>query len=627
MEENKQEYLKVKAEYQKVIRRTKAEYFRGKLSDKSNPRAIWGVINEATNRCKKADEVPGKFMVNGVAVKGKKNIANAFNEYYSTIANKLEQDLPRPKGTEPEIKRGGDFTFREVSCYDVIKLIKSLKSKSSSSTDLITNKLVKELQLELAQPLKRIINFSIQSGRFPEEWKKAKIVPIFKKGERRELGNYRPVSLLPVLSKVMEKVMVKQMMEFFETNGLMNQNQFGFRGGHSTEHAIVELISKVEEIKKKKKVPVVVYIDFRKAFDTLDYRVAMEKFRKYGFKESAIGLLESYLKGRKQTVQIGQEFADWIDTPEIGCPQGSCLGPCLFILYVNDMMSLGYSVLFADDTAIVLECDRNSPIEQQCEERLNKYKDWFVENRLSLHMGKTVVQIMDRGSHVVKMGGEEIKRVKDKEPFRYLGVELQENGGWESHIKKIRDKARAGSFALHSVKNILPKSVKKIIYDSLIKSHLTYGISAWYKSAKKKDVKSLETIQKKAVRSVCRAKFNSHTEDLMKANNILKLNDLARIGALQCGWKVKSMGGPWALEQRIKKRESNTRTRGELYAETPLLDQLVRESRGLLENKETKITAREAKKEIRGVMAKMTQSYQTICNKNDCFSCKDRIVP
>ena len=234
------------------------------------------------------------------------------------------------------------------------KVIENLKNKNSVGTDGISIQILKYIKEEISGPLAFIINQCLKYSIFPEKLKIAKITPIYKGGDSSFIQNYRPIAVLSTLSKVFEKIMYQQINNYFTSNNLFNKNQYGFRENHSTEYAAVELADKVFSQLDKRNIPLNVYLDLSKAFDSIDHSILLEKLKYYGFTEKSIQLIQSYLYERKQCVEINHIKSEFLLNTR-GVPQGSILGPLLFIIYVNDMPnSTDYFdfILYADDTTL-----------------------------------------------------------------------------------------------------------------------------------------------------------------------------------------------------------------------------------------------------------------------------------
>ena len=230
-----------------------------------------------------------------------------------------------------------------------------MNSKKSSGHDGLSLNLLKDIKLELAKPITLIINQSLNTGIFPDKLKIAKITPIHKQNDKTRIDNYRPISLLLAISKIIERAMFYQITTYFNINKLFHNNQYGFRKKYSTELAALEVIDRITCNMDNGKIPFIIYLDLSEAFDTLDHNILIEKLKFYGLTQSALTLLESYLHERKQYVQINDAYSN-VTLTSCGVPQGSILGPLLFIICINDraLTSKYFKfIIYADDTTLM----------------------------------------------------------------------------------------------------------------------------------------------------------------------------------------------------------------------------------------------------------------------------------
>ena len=238
----------------------------------------------------------------------------------------------------------------------VLDVIRNLKTKNSAGNDKISSKLLKQMALTVHSILRLIINQSINTGIFPDKLKLAIVKPLFKnKGDNATFGNYRPISLLSTISKVFERIVFNQLYSYMDSNNLFLNSQYGFRKNHSTEYAALEFVDRIAKDLEAKKVPLSVFIDLSKAFDTLDHGILLKKLKYYGIKGTALKWFESYLSNRQQMVNYDGTLSVKLKL-STGVPQGSILGPLLFIIYMNDIVgasALFHDILFADDTSLI----------------------------------------------------------------------------------------------------------------------------------------------------------------------------------------------------------------------------------------------------------------------------------
>ena len=330
-----------------------------------------------------------------------------------------------------------------------------------------------------------IINLSFKSGIFPNLCKLAKVIPIFKKDNPLLCENYRPISILPIYSKIFEKVIYKRMYDYLDANNLLYSRQFGFRAKHSTTHA---LISTTEDIKlniDSGNYVGGIFIDLQKAFDTVNHEILCEKLYNYGFRGSAQLLIKSFLTNREQFVSINGYDSEKLEI-KCGVPQGSTLGPLLFTLYINDLrLSLKQTTAshFADDTCISFASKKTKTLESVLNYELKLTCEWLRANRLSLNVGKSKLLIfkskqrkLDNDNISIKLNG--IKLVPS-EHVKYLGVYLDNNLSWSTHVTQLSKKLSRANGVLSKLRYFVPKETLISVYYSIFYSHIIYANPVW----------------------------------------------------------------------------------------------------------------------------------------------------
>ena len=372
----------------------------------------------------------------------------------------------------------------------------------------------------------------------------AKIIPIFKNGDPLSLDNYRPISLLSAFSKVLEKIICNRLVVFLEANNLINKNQFGFRKKHSTSHPIIHLLNKVTEASNKRKVSLAIFCDLRKAFDTVDKEILLKKMQKCGITNLELNWFRSYLDDGKQFVKVGEAESSILNITK-GVPQGSVLGPILFLLYINDLpeCSLLTTFLFADDTTLFATADSLEELMVFANSEFHKVVTFFRAHKMALHPSKTKfilfncneregVQLFINNNNEHENDQNlmtEIEQIdtNSKIPaIKFLGVFIDPNLSFQYHIKQICNKISRSLYAIRTAKNFLSQNALKSLYYALVHSHLIYGIQIWGGAANKY-INDVVLLQKKAIRTICNAKYNAHTEPLFKSKKILPFYDLS----------------------------------------------------------------------------------------------------
>jgi hypothetical protein len=499
------------------IRKAKADYYKSCfLKYRDDMKNTWATIKEIMNKTTDNSNYPKTFIIDNSEVNDPKIIADIFNKYFVQIGPKLASNIHTSVDYKSYLQRTvtTSFKFSTVHETQVSTIIDRLKPKTSCGKDRLSNKLLKFIKLEVLPFITMIINQSINTGLFPDILKIAKVLPIYKKDDHSKINNYRPISMLPSISKVFERVIHNQLYDYFDCNSLFYQGQYGFRCKHSTELAALETLDRIVNVMDKNGIPMNIYLDLSKAFDTLDHEILIQKLSHYGIQDSSLRLLNNYLTNRKQYVQFNDVNSDLL-TIETGVPQGSILGPLLFIVYLNDLAEackIFIPVIYADDTTLGASLETFGLSKQVKIDSINTEHNainlWFKANKLSINESKTKAMLFhtvqrDVENFQINLNGTDIEFVTE---FNYLGINFDSNINWKSHIQKICNKISRTSGVMTKLKHYLPTEVLKMLYNSLIFPYLNYGILVWGVSANK-----LLNLQKKIIRTVACPKYNAHT--------------------------------------------------------------------------------------------------------------------
>ena len=503
---------------------------------KNDSKSIWKNINAILGKANNKKCIPTKINdENGISLSKLEDITNAFNNYYVNVGPKLATQIGPPntdyRKNLPKIQTQGSLFLRRTEEQEVINIIKFLKPKSSYGHDGISPKFLKKTYAGIIAPIVYIINLSLSTGTVPNAMKQAKVVPIYKNsGSKEIMKNYRPVSLLPVISKVLERIVYNRLFEYLVKHKLLHTSQYGFQPGLSTELAILELQDRLNSALNNKECCAGVFMDLSKAFDTLDHKILLYKLNHYGIRGVAHDWFRNYLTGRSQYVCI--DGVNSIRMPiTCGVPQGSILGPLLFLIYINDLATVSkhaITILFADDTNTIYKSNSYENLKHLVTKDLQNISDWFKANKLALNETKTKFVIFHKSRNKppkdfkLILNNIEIERV---EVTKFLGVLIHENLSWKPHVDYVSNKVSKATALLAKLKHYLPKYVLAIIYNSLCLSHISYALLVWG-SAPKSCMSRLTKLQKKGIRHICHSKYNAHTHPLFKKERILQIGDL-----------------------------------------------------------------------------------------------------
>ena len=356
--------------------------------------------------------VTKRFLHNGKIVEDGKEIADRFNNLFVNGGSTLAKEIPPVSKSPTEYRKENMmncFYIRPVTEIEIVDIIISDFKDSAAGWDELKPSVIRGIKEFIKMPLRHICNLSFNTGVFPWELKVANVVPIFKSGDDMLFSNYRPVSVLPVFSEVIERLMYNRLIGFINDNDLLYEYQFGFQKGQSTYMALVILLDKISEALENGECVVGVFLDFSKAFDTVDHDILLMKMKSYGIIDTAYDWFKSYLCDRVQYVTYNAMQSNR-SAITCGVPQGSTLGPLLFLLYINDLSSVSkscFSVLFPDDTNVFIKGKNLQELCNRLNDEPNNIQNWISCNKLSLNVLKTHCIIFTPRNKIVD--GIEIK--------------------------------------------------------------------------------------------------------------------------------------------------------------------------------------------------------------------------
>ncbi len=525
-----EQYKNYKNRLTGVLRAAKTQYFYNYINcHKKDSRAMWRLINEYVIKNKKSNSninnVHSSVLNNFFANLGANAISNVkpVNDFKTYLANPVQKTM----------------FIQAITVEEIKNVVNKLPPKTSSGFDNINMKIIKSVIDNIAEPLCKIFNKSFSSGIFPDRCKIAKIIPVFKSGDPNEISNYRPISLLPTFSKILEKLMYCRIINFLNKHNVLNQSQHGFRQNHSTNTAIANILNPLTTIIDKHHVAFVLFIDISKAFDSLSHDILLYKLNYYGIRGIAYNWFKSYISNRYHYTDCNYVSSS-LSLIRYGIPQGSILGPLLYLLYVNDIFTIDENsscVLYADDTSIIISGKNVTELRTKLH-ILDFYVNWFCDNKLAINVKKTnymlLGNVLNEDMLTIQFNGKTINRVSS---VRYLGIMLDDKLAWSEHTNLVREKAAKGLGMLKLARSFLPNICLLSIYYSFVYPYLINAIEFWGNTFKKY-IHPIEVLQKSCIRILGNVSFYTSCKPVAKQLSLLMLDDIYFCSVLNVMYRV-----------------------------------------------------------------------------------------
>lgn len=521
-EEMKKHYKKYKSIYRQVINKAKKMYNTSIMFNaKNKSKTAWNILNKNKNNWQ-ANDNEIKLTLDDSTLINNSEVSNKFNEYFNTNPTDLIQNLDNDiKMPTINMRNQKSFFFEPVSEIEVLEVIADLKNSNSSGEDNISNNVVKKCMKLISKPLAYLINSSLNQGIFPDKLKLAKIIPVYKSGNKNKLENYRPISILSPFAKIFEKVVAKRIVTFFVKYNLFNSKQFGFRKGLSTTTAISHVLNLLYKNLDQRHKCVGIFLDLSKAFDVVDHEILIHKLQCYGIRGETLEWFKSYLNNRSHYVHVNNCRSDYLKS-KVGVPQGSILGPLLYIIYVNDFR-FHNSTMYADDTSLLLCGPRIEEVTKNANIQMQQIHEWYKSNKLILNIKKSsflrfnISKKKVDNSLLIKTDGVTLEQ---KNTIKFLGLHISNNCSWQLHVDSVCNKIAPVCYCINQLRKSVDQSVLIMYYYAHFHSVISYSVIAWGGSTESERVFKL---QKRAIRHIVGVNKRTSCKQIFKELGILTL--------------------------------------------------------------------------------------------------------
>ena len=519
----------------------------------------------------KSQNSPQQIKVNDTLLTSPRKIAQCMNEYFINKVVTIRSNMtnaPVPLVKLKELMQGKNcrMQLKHVSLSKVKRILKSLSNSRSTGIDELDNFSIKLAADFVVHPIHHIVCLSIIQSKFPESWKSSKVLPLHKKGERLDRKNYRPVSILSPVSKVLEKVIYEQIYSYFTRNSIFHPNLHGYRSNRSTQTALLQMYDRWVRASNDGQLSGVVLLDLSAAFDLVDPDLLLEKLKWYKFDDDTIAWVRSYMSYRQQAVWIDCCLSSFLDCP-VGVPQGSNLGPLLFLIFYNDLpLIVNHCSIdaYADDSTMTVSAKSVADIGTHLTEDCKLVADWMVGNRLQLNADKTHLLTVGTEARLriqndqvsVHMGGIDLKRCEDSELL--LGCHIEPHLKWHKHVDYLLGKLQTRIHVLEKLGSTVPMNIRKKMVEGLFNSILIYCLPV-FGGCGKGDLDALQVVQNKAVRLVTQSGIRTSRQELFSEVDWLTVRQLICYHSALCTFRILKFKEPEYLYSFMSRKNRSNR--------------------------------------------------------------------
>ena len=488
----------------KVVRNAKSNFIKDELNTHFNdPKKFWDKVSLALPSNSSGSNLIKLKNHNNIVI-SEEDTSDYINNFFSNIGKNLASKLSTPwtyKGTECDVQMNN----YQVELDEVITLIKNIDISKSSSVDYLSSNNLKDAFTVIPNLLKILFNVSLSSGLVPNTWKKAKVIPLKKCGSGTDVNNLRPISLLPLPGKLLEKVVHNRLAKHLNDNNLLDTRQGGFRSNHSTVDTISNFTEELYQGINDGEITVATFIDLKKAFDTVNHKILLQKLNKLGINGANLAWVDNYLSDRCQATLANGVLSN-TKTVNCGVPQGSVLGPLLFLVYVNDIgniFNFSNHYLYADDTVIFRSGLNIDEIVNELQRDLCDFGTWCKSNKLTINTKKSNFVIYGTNQKINRIGNCKLSLQNDQltrsQSYKYLGVFLDSRLNFNTHIDNCSKIVSHKLYILSKIRHFITENTSTRIYKSMIALLIDYG-DIIYAGASDLRLQGLQKLQNRGLR-------------------------------------------------------------------------------------------------------------------------------